>query len=192
MTAAGTRRRPWTRADFLAWEAQQDERWEFVGSMVRMMAGGTIDHNMIAGNIFSAFRSSVSRPCRVFQQNMKLVPSANDDVTYPDVMVVCGQFAGSEPTVPEATVVVEVVSKSSRGVDYVWKWETYQEMPQLRHYLVVEQNEPKVVMYSRGNDETDWRFRTYEGLSESIELAVLGMTLAMNAIYADTDVAESR
>ena len=33
--------KPWTVDDFLAWERQQPERYEFVGGLVRMMVGGS-------------------------------------------------------------------------------------------------------------------------------------------------------
>ena len=39
--------KPWTLDDFLAWEARQPERYEFVGGVVRMMVGGTLAHNRI-------------------------------------------------------------------------------------------------------------------------------------------------
>ena len=42
------------------------------------------------------------------QQNQKLAPDQNDDVTYPDVVVVCGKVPGDAAFVSHATVIVEV------------------------------------------------------------------------------------
>ena len=35
---------------FLAWEERQPERFELVGAVVRLMAGGTEGHDRISGN----------------------------------------------------------------------------------------------------------------------------------------------
>jgi len=43
--------KPWTLTDYLAWESQQPERYEFVGGVLRAMVGGTVDHNAITLNL---------------------------------------------------------------------------------------------------------------------------------------------
>ena len=83
-------RQPFDRSAFLAWEDAQPDRWELVGGIIRMMAGGTVDHNTVAGNIYAFLHSKLrGGPCRPFQQNMKLTPAENEDSTYPDVLVIC-------------------------------------------------------------------------------------------------------
>ena len=42
---------PWTVEDFLAFEAEEPERYEFVDGIVRMMTGGSAAHSAIKGNI---------------------------------------------------------------------------------------------------------------------------------------------
>jgi Uma2 family endonuclease len=67
--------------------------------------------------------------------------------------VVCRPGRDEDVTVDEATVIVEVISKSSREGDYEFKWESYQEMSALRHYLIVEQDKRFVSVYSRSSAE---------------------------------------
>ena len=45
---------PLTFDSFLAWEERQPERFELVGGVVRLMAGGTEGHDRIGANIFAA------------------------------------------------------------------------------------------------------------------------------------------
>ena len=40
---------PWTVEDFLAFEAEEPERYEFVGGVVRMMTGGSAAHGVDQG-----------------------------------------------------------------------------------------------------------------------------------------------
>ncbi len=47
--------------DFLAWERQQPERYERVSGVVRMMTGGTIDHNRIVRNVAEALARAAAR-----------------------------------------------------------------------------------------------------------------------------------
>jgi Uma2 family endonuclease len=183
-------KRPYTRADFLAWEAEQEERWEFIDGLIRMMAGGTVAHNTIAGNIFAHLHAALrGGPVRPFQQNMKLAPTVNEDVTYPDVFVLCRPVAEADPTVASATVIVEVVSKTSREDDYERKFQSYEEIPELRHYLVVEQDRAHVSVYSRSSPEEDWRLRNLRKLDESVELPSIGVTLSLRQVYEGTRIA---
>ena len=63
----------WTVDEFLAWEREQEERYEYVDGVIRMMVGGTLDHNTIIGNVSSALRSQLKGgPCRVFVEGVKV------------------------------------------------------------------------------------------------------------------------
>lgn len=192
MAQAKKQRRVYTREDFLEWESRQDERWEFIAGRIKMMAGGSADHNLIAGNIFALLHAALrGSPCRPFQQNMKLAPERNDDVTYPDVLVTCRSFDGKAQTLDSATVIVEVLSKSSRDDDYGDKWEGYQAIADLRHYLIVSQDEPTVLVYTRNGEDDDWRFRRVEGFDAKVDLAALGVTLSLTDVFEGTSVARA-
>jgi Uma2 family endonuclease len=193
MTTVVTRRRPFTRPDFLAWESRQEERWEFVDGVIRMMAGGTVAHNTIAGNIFAALHAALRHSaCRPFQQNMKLTPAANDDSTYPDVMVVCGAVEDSDATLSEAVVIAEVVSKSSREDDYDRKWESYQMIPTLRHYLIVEQDRVSVALYSRMAEDGGWQYQHFDSLEQSVALSSINVTLGVDVVYDGVKAGQHR
>ena len=65
-----------TLADFLAWEEQQAERYERVSGVVRMMTGGTIDHNRIIRNVARTLDHCLQgRGCEVFTSDIKVVRS---------------------------------------------------------------------------------------------------------------------
>ena len=178
-----------SRTAFLDWEAQQSERWEFVRGVVQHRLGGTRRHNTISGNIHALLHTSLrGNVCRPFQQNQTLTPREGDDAMYPDVLVVCSDGRDEDPTVDEATVIVEVVSKSSREGDYGFKWESYQEIAALRHYLIVEQEKRFISLYGRSMAEEDWQFRFYRSLEEEIPLDAIGVKLRLEDIYADTSL----
>jgi len=178
---------PWTVEEFLAWEREQEERYEYAGGIIRMMVGGTLDHNTIAGNVFSGLRSQLrGGPCRVFMEGVKVVSDAA--TMYPDVVVTCAPGSGRSDVVPEPEVVVEVLSRSTQGFDRGPKLDAYQQIPSLRQYVLIAQEEIRLSVYER--DEGGWRYRTLEDLDTQLRFAVGEATLPLAEIYAGTTVAE--
>ena len=86
--------------DYLASEDASQIRHEYVGGYVHAMVGGSMRHNRISGNIYSALlQRTASTPCQVFINDMKLHVQAVDSVYYPDVFVLCGVgLAGEQET----------------------------------------------------------------------------------------------
>lgn len=63
---------PWTVDDVLAFEANEPERYELVGGIVRMMTGASAAHSAIKPNIAIALRTALgSGRCRVDVDDLK-------------------------------------------------------------------------------------------------------------------------
>lgn len=181
--------RRYTREEFLAWETEQDGRWELLDGVIKMMAGGSVAHNRIAGNVFMALQpAALRRGCEAFQQNQKLAPDGEEDVVYPDVFVTCRTLRGQEQLVGGASVVVEVVSKTSGDDDHRRKLRLYQELPELRHYLVVESDRRQVTHFFRQDGSTPWQRVVLTGGGDSVLLPVIEATLSLAEIYSRTDL----
>ncbi|HHW64056.1 MAG TPA: Uma2 family endonuclease, partial [Rhodocyclaceae bacterium] len=62
-----------TLEDFLAWEVEQPERWEFFNGEAFMMAGGSDVHNAISLNTAFALREALrGTRCNVFMSDVRL------------------------------------------------------------------------------------------------------------------------
>ncbi|WP_051340100.1 Uma2 family endonuclease [Azospirillum halopraeferens] len=181
---------PCTRDDFLAWEATRSDRWEFVFGRVKMMAGGSVAHNLIAGNVFAALDAALGEgPCVPFRQNQRLAPAENDDLIYPDVLVTCRPLDDRAQTVASATLIVEVLSPSTRADDLDAKWSGYQRIDDLRHYLVPETDSMTAILYSRADATASWSYRRLTGPEAVIDLTALTVTLPLKALYRRTALA---
>jgi Uma2 family endonuclease len=177
----------YNRSAFLEWETAQQERYELVGGVIKATAGGTVDHNRIAGNIYAVIRSRLGgAPCEAFQQNMKLTPKENEDSTNPDILVLGRSLEGGEPSVDTATVIVEVTSPSSEQDGLIRKSQGYQQIDGLRHYLVVSQNKADVQLYSRASARDPWIYRRIASLDGTVGLPAIGVELQMAEIFART------
>jgi len=85
-------------------------------------------------------------------------------------------------------VIVEVLSESSRARDTLRKWDSYRAIPELRHYLVVEQGKALVTMLTRDAEDAPWHETTVEGLKGRVDLAAIGIKLQMARIYEGVDL----
>jgi Uma2 family endonuclease len=128
-----------TLAEFLTWEEQQPERYERVGGVIRMMTGGTVAHNRITRNCARALETRLlGSDCEVFTSDIKVV-APEEDVMYPDVVVVCGAIAAEATRLETPVVVVEVLSESTAARDHGPKRWAYQTIPSLQHFVLIDQ-----------------------------------------------------
>ncbi len=179
---------PWTVEEFLAWEREQEERYEYVGGVIRVMVGDTLDHNTIAGNVFSGLRSQLrGGPCRVFMEGVKVVSASA--TMYPDVVVTCTPGSGRSDVVPEPEIVVEVLSRSTQGFDRGPKLDAYQQIASLRQYVLIAQEEIRVSVYER--DEGGWRYRILDDPDLRLGFAAGGAAMTLAEIYERTTAAEA-
>lgn len=126
-----------TLEEYLAWEEHQSQRHELVGGRTYAMSGGTERHGLMTGHLFTLLAAGATpKRCRTFQSDRKL-QVATGDVYYPDVLVVCGKAADVQYEA-DATVVVEVLSPSTRTQDRREKVRSYGTLPSITHYVVVE------------------------------------------------------
>jgi Uma2 family endonuclease len=171
---------PWTVEDFLAFEAGEPERYEFVDGVVRMMTGGSAAHSAIKGNIFVALRTALrSGPCRVDVDDLKVVTATA--VMYPDVLVICRALAPDDDRMSDPTVVVEVLSPTTETHDRVRKWREYSAIASLQHFVLVAQKERRIEVYTR--TEGGWGLVIVEPPEDEVVLSMVGARLSLEGVY---------
>ena len=186
---AAARSIPLSLDAFLEWEEQQAERFELAGGVVRMMAGGTEDHDRIALNIAAFLRVRLrGTPCSTHISNLKVVSRPANASMYPDVFVRCGPRQGDRTSVDDSLLVVEVLSPSTSRFDLIRKRQAYEAMPTLRRIVFVDVDEARVDSRVKGEDG-HWRDETVEGLDAALILPEIDLSVPMAEIYAETEVA---
>ncbi len=177
--------------DYLAWEAQQPERHEYLQGEVFAMTGARDAHNTIAGNLFVQLRYSLrGGPCRVYISDMKLRVDAADAVFYPDLMVTCDpRDRGPEADIHKRhpKLIVEVLSESTAAYDRGRKFELYRTIDTLQEVLLVEQDRRHVDLFRREADGR-WVLESY-GPAGEVPLASVGVRLTLDSIYEDVEFA---
>ena len=127
--------------EYFALENRSEVRHEYFEGEVFAMAGASVAHNLIKGNFIAGLRPGVrQRGCRYVDENVRLEVRENGFYTYPDVMVSCDPVDRRESyTWRQPMLIVEILSPSTSDYDRTTKFENYQKMPSLRHYLLISQ-----------------------------------------------------
>jgi Uma2 family endonuclease len=175
---------PQTVTEFEAWHARQPERWEFIDGRPRLMAPGSLNHTIIKTNVGTALKTALAgRGCTTFVDGAQIV---TDEISaIPDVVVTCGSIDHATPAVAEPTIIVEVMSPRSEADDTGRKWQAYQKIASLRHYILLSQDQRLVNVHSRAGDL--WRERFLD--AGIVELDDPPVRLTIDDLYAATDIA---
>ena len=175
-------------AEYLESELKSEVRREYVGGQVYAMAGSSLRHSRIAGNIHACFwQLAQNQPCRVHQEGVKLrVGKMNEGDSkpafyYPDVMVVCNKPFPDDYYEAEPCILVEVLSPSTASVDLREKYLEYTRLPSLRNYLIVDQDS-LFVRHCWRDDEGHWYQKDLTGDGD-IPLPCLGGQISLPQIY---------
>ena len=174
-----------TSAEFLAWDATQTVRHEFVGGGVYSMAGAEERHVTTSGNIYVALRNHLrGSPCRTFIVDMKLRVEPADCFFYPDVMVTCSAADAADPLVKrEPVLLVEVLSPTTAAYDRGGKFAAYRMLPSLREYLLVDPQSRRCDLYRLGADGL-WVLHPFEP-EQTIRLDSVGLDLDALALWEE-------
>lgn len=169
--------------EYLEGEQRSEVRHEFIGGLVYAMAGTSLDHNTIAGNIMFALRQHLAgKRCRVFMSDVKIrLEIAQDDVFYyPDVMVGCDPRDTEKFYLRHPKVIVEVLSESTERTDRREKFLSYMTIESLEAYVLVAQDKNEVTIFQRGKN---WQAEILKGREQSVRFDAIDFTLPLSAIY---------
>ena len=180
-------KRRMTADEFLAWDAGQSVKHEFLRGEVFAMAGGEDRNDTVAGNLYIVLRRHLAGSgCRVFGSDVKLRVEAEDCFFYPDLMVTCSAADATDRLVKrEPVLVVEVLSPSTAAFDRGEKFAAYRRLPSLAEFLLVDIDARRCELFRKGADGL-WVLHPTQG-EEPLQLASLGLTVEAEALWADLE-----
>jgi Uma2 family endonuclease len=172
---------------FLAWENRRTARYQLIDGEVRMMAGGSRAHDLIAVNLMRLlYPLAEQRGCDIHGSNLKVI-SPVGLVTYPDAFVRCGPLANDATECDDPILIVEVLSPSTRGLDLIRKRWGYQTIPTLQQLVYIDAAECRAEAVTRIEDGS-WR-SIFLGGGETLPLPALAAELVLADVYGGTGLA---
>jgi len=168
------------RDEYLQGELASEIRHEYVAGRVYAMSGGTLNHQRLAGNQLAG------KPCFPTGSDFKLlVPlgRGEDAFYYPDGMIICVPVPGSALFSDSPSVILEVLSPTTRRIDEVQKLRDYLTIPTLQTYILAEPDTPFLTLHRR--DGAEFRQETMSGPDAVLELPEVGLSIPLAGIYED-------
>ncbi len=178
----------YTFQEYLALEENAEYKSEFWDGTIIAMAGGTPPHNKISNSIGTAIDNELDKKnknCTVYNSDQKIyIPDFNRGV-YPDCTVLCGEeelFENSKTVIINPSLIIEVLSESTKEYDSNGKFEGYRSVPSFKEYVLVWQTIPKVQSWYKEADNL-WRISSAFGLDKTIQLYSIDCEIALKDIY---------
>jgi Uma2 family endonuclease len=185
MTAAPRLR--FSFAEYLLVDEASEARHEYLDGLILGMAGGTPEHARIAAAVVASLaRQLEGKRCAVFSEALRIRVAATGFAGYPDVTVVCGALEHdpqNHSTITNPAVLVEVLSPSTADYDRSEKLQQYQQIPSVRHIVLVAHEGPRVDVWTRTGG-AGFACETF-GAGGVATLPAIACSLDVDAIFRD-------
>lgn len=172
-----------TVEEYLAWETNQELRYEFIDGEVLAMTGGTIPHTKIYLNLYRALYAHLqSKGCEAYVADVKVQVRTNSQYFYPDLVVTCDpDDLKARDFIQHPKMIVEVLSPSTENYYRTKKFKSYRQIPTLQDYVLVDSEAISVEVYHRSEGKI-WLYSQYE-TGEAIALDSIEFVCPIELIY---------
>jgi len=179
---SSARRLHYSYAEYVRVAELSNVKLEYYDGEIFAMAGGTLEHAMLAMELGTMIRQQLPTSCRIMTSDARiLLPTGL--ATYPDLSVVCGELMRAPEdrlSLTNPVLLVEVLSPSTQDYDRGEKLRHYQELPSLEGVLLVAQDQHCVTAVVRTRD--GWTLTEHRD-GDIIELARPSLALPVRDIY---------
>ncbi len=181
-----TQQRYYTPEEYLELEEAAVYKSEYIDGQIIPMVSGTTNHNTIALNFSTELGIAFKRQSyQVFMCNVRLWIPEKRVYTYPDVMVIKGKseyFNNRQDTILNPLVIIEVLSKSTKGYDRQDKFELYRTIPSFQEYLLIDQTQIRVEQFCK-TDKKRWTLSEYDQEDAAIALTSVPFQISLLYLY---------
>jgi Uma2 family endonuclease len=175
-----------TIEEYLAFEEASEKKHEYYQGEVYAMADPTITHNIIAMNTLRIIMPFLKdRPCKPFHSDQRIHIEKNSLFTYPDISVVCGTIEtlnGDNWNILNPSVIIEVLSPSTRNYDKGLKFKLYKDIPSLREYILIDSEAVHIQQFIL-HDNGDWLLREYRNPDDIITIQTVELSIPIHEMY---------
>lgn len=181
----------YTIQEYLEMENEALEKHEYYKGEIFAMSGAGARHNIISVNILISLGISLKgKKCRPYGSDMRVNIPENSLFTYPDISIFCGEvitLREDENTAIQPTVIIEILSPSTRNYDRGEKFMLYRAIPSLKEYILVDSESIHVEHFAI-NKEGLWQLKEHNTSQEKIFIETLDLRLPLKEIYEDSQL----
>ena len=185
MTLA-SEKRIYTPEEYLQLEEDSQEKHEYRNGEIVLMTGGTTNHNKLAGKCYATLLLALEdQGYEIYMGDVRLWIPRYQEYTYPDFMVVQGQPIYQPPgttTITNPSIIIEVLSKSTKARDRGDKFRHYRSIPEFKEYVLIDQYSVLVEHFFK-TANNQWVFTDYETKEASLSLTTVDFRIGLEELY---------
>ena len=172
--------------EYLARERAALEKHEYYQGEVFAMNGASLQHNIIFSNLFTDIGNKLKgKSCRPYGSDLRIHIPKNTLYTYPDISIICGETHLTDnefDTATNPTVIIELLSRSTRNYDKGEKFTLYRDIDSLKEYILVDTEKIYAEKHVRNTDGS-WQLTDYKSLEKSFTIDSIQLNILLIDIY---------
>jgi Uma2 family endonuclease len=172
--------------EYLEMENASLEKHEYYKGEVFAMSGAKVAHNEICVNLIAALKNKLrGKKCRPYNSDQRIHIPSNTLFTYPDISIVCGEIItlnDDEYNAVNPTVIIEVLSKSTKNYDRGEKFRLYRDINTLKEYILVDSQSLHIEVF-RLNENNHWELEEYNDANNYLEIKAIDESVLIAEIY---------
>jgi len=184
--AAEYKRASYSEEEYLTIEKASNIKHEYYKGEIFAMSGASDSHNEIFTNLFGALTVKLKgKACRPYGSDKRMKIPENSLYTYPDISIYCNGLIHAEndgDTSILPTIIIEILSASTKSYDRSEKFKLYRDIPSLKEYILIDSESISIEAF-RLNKSNHWELEEMKLLSESLIIPSLNIVIKVNDIY---------
>ena len=171
--------------EYLEAESAATEKHEYYQGEIFAMSGASLKHNQIFSNFFGELAHKLKgKGCKPFGSDLRIHIPKNTLYTYPDISIICGDPNLTDDKFDTGTnpsVLIELLSKSTRNYDKGEKFTLYRDIDSLKEYILIDTEKVFVEKHIR-NADNSWQLTDYRSLDNSFVIETVNCNFLLKDI----------
>jgi Uma2 family endonuclease len=178
-----------TMEEYLTMERSSEQKHEYFNGEIFAMSGAGERHNVIFSNLFGELAYKLKgNPCRPYGSDLRIHIPENTLYTYPDISIICRDIVTDQKdddNVIQPSVLIEILSPSTKNYDRGTKFKLYRDIPSLKEYVLIDSEAISVEIF-RLHENGHWQLDEYKNPDEFLKLFTIDFELTLKEIYQGT------
>lgn len=187
--------RLYTLEEYFKFQSTAERRYEYHDGKIIPVTSATENHGRIVSNLVYLLQACLRHTdCDVYASDRDVYSEACNRIFYPDLTIICGkketmQYSENVVVTLNPTILIEVLSDSTKRFDKTTKMNCYRKIDSLRQYILISQDEKFIEILERDNGtEKSWKTHFYE---EGDEIVKIGdCKVLLEEIYHKVELAK--
>ena len=172
--------------DYLESEREALEKHEYYQGEVFAMSGASAKRNRIFTNLFVVIGSKLKgKGCIPYSNDLRIHIPKNTLYTYPDISIICGEMEFTDDkfdTAANPSVIIEILSNSTRNYDMGEKFTLYRDIDTLQEYILIDSEKVYVEKHIR-NADNSWQLTDHRSIENSFIISTINQHFLLKDIY---------